>query len=379
MKIAIGIMLWNEEQTIGMTIDSIFSQTLLSEIKSNVESVEVVALANGCTDQSIPNARDAFSRNLAKCVLPCVQARVEELPKGRSPAWNWFVHERTSPDTSYILFMDADITINNHNAMWSMIDGLENSEYHPVAGALGIKDIDLQEHKTLLQRTTSSFTKMEQDARHFYLCGGLYCGRASFFRRIEFPKGFVCGDDGFIASMAITNFWTSDYEFDRILHPADATFVFESYSTLPRLFKQHRRRMVGSVVRTMILDYVRSKQSGGVPDAGSIIRNACQENPLWLEEHCRQQIAALGFWVVPPRTIFYRLTQLRRLSLWKKIARFPLAIVGTLWQAAVIVSANRAFHSGQYANVWTSMPNTRMMSPSETALTETNEQTVVRS
>lgn len=376
MKIAIGIMLWNEEGTIGMTIDSIFNQTLLKEYKSGIESVEVVALANGCTDQSIPNAKDAFARNLEKCDLPYVEARVEELPKGRSPAWNWFVHESTSPDTNYILFMDADIIINNDNAMWSMIDGLEKSPYHPVAGAFGIKDIDLKDRKSLMQRLTSSFTKMEHDARHFYMCGGLYCGRKSFFRQIEFPKGFVCGDDGFIATMAITNFMTTDYQFDRILHPKDATFVFEAYSTLPRLFKQHRRRMVGSAVRTMIIEYVRSKQILGSPDAGSIIRRACEENPSWLEEYCQQQIAKSGFWVVSPRVVLYRLTQLRRLSWSKKLMRFPLALAGMLWHAAVILSANRSFRSGQYANVWTNMPNTSMKSHSVVASTRASEPSV---
>ena len=373
MKISIGIMLWNEEGTIGMTIDSIFEQSLFKEYRSGIESIEVVALANGCTDQSIPNATAAFARNLERCGLPYVQARVEALPKGRSPAWNWFVHTRTSPDVDFILFMDADILINNENAMWSMVDGLNKSPYHPVAGAVGIKDIDLQERKSLSQRITSSFTKMEHDARHFYMCGGLYCGRASFFRRIEFPKGFVCGDDGFIASMAITNFFTTDYQFDRILHPVDASFVFEAYGTIPRLFKQHRRRMVGSAVRVMIIDYVRSKQTNGSPDAGTIIRKACQENPSWLEEYCRQRIANSGFGVVPPRAILYRLTQLRRLSLGKKIMRFPLALAGTIWQAAVILSANRSFRSGQYASVWTNMPNTRMKSASVVAETQTFE------
>ncbi len=378
MKIAIGIMLWNEEGTIGMTIDSIFEQTLLKDYKSGIESVEIVALANGCTDQSIPNARDAFARNLEKCNLPYVEARVEELPKGRSPAWNWFVHERTSRDITYILFMDADIIINNDNAMWSMIDGLENSPYHPVAGALGIKDIDLRDRKTLLQRLTSSMTKMEHDARHFYMCGGLYCGRGSFFRQMEFPKGFVCGDDGFIATMAITNFMTTDYQFDRILHPVDATFVFEAYSTIPHLFKQHRRRLVGGTVGKFIKDHVQSKQTNRLPDAGTIIRTECQQNPLWLEEYCRLRLAKAGFWVVPPSWVFYGLTQLRRLDWRKKIRRFPLVLVAAMWKLPVALSANRMFRSGRYTSVWTNIPNTRMMSQSEMAAPDSNEQMVVK-
>jgi glycosyltransferase involved in cell wall biosynthesis len=373
MKISIGIMLWNEEETIEMTIDSIFEQTLFKEYKSGIECVEVVALANGCTDKSIPRAKDAFVRNLDKCDLPYVEARVEELPKGRSPAWNWFVHERTSSDTTYLIFMDADIIINNDNAMWSMVEGLENSAYHPVAGALGIKDVDLKDRKTILQQLTSAFTRMEHDARHFYMCGGLYCGRVNFFRQIEFPKGFVCGDDGFIATMAITNFMTTNYEFDRILHPKDATFIFEAYNTIPRLFKQHRRRLVGATVGTFIKDYVRSKQTNGQPDAGTIIRTASKQNPLWLEEFCRERITNAGFWVVRPGWIFYGITQLRRLGWWKKIARLPLVLAGMVWKFPVAVSANWLLRSGQYANVWTNMPNTSMKSNSVVVSTRPSE------
>lgn len=362
MKISIGIMLWNEEGTIGMTIDSIFQQTFLREVKAGVEAVEVVALANGCTDASISNARNAFERNLKQCTVPYVTARVEELPKGRSPAWNRFVHELTSPDMGYILFMDADIQIPNANAMWSMVQGLEDSPYHPVAGALGIKDVELKPRKSVREKLSASMTKMEHDARHFYMCGGLYCGRTSFFRRLEFPQGFVCGDDGFLAFMAITNFMTTDYQFDRILHPPDASFVFEAYSTIPRLFKQHKRRQIGAAIQRMLKDYVRSQQTDNAPDAGTIIRRLCRDEPQWLERYARQRIADAGFWVIPLSSLTYRFTQLRRLSWARKLARLPLAVFGTVWLAGVVIAANRALRSGQYANAWVNMKNTRMVS-----------------
>ena len=81
MKIAVGIMLWNEDVSIARTIDSLFCQSLLSESKPGVESIEVVVLANGCTDDSVPNARAALDRNLADFSNSGVRARVEELPK----------------------------------------------------------------------------------------------------------------------------------------------------------------------------------------------------------------------------------------------------------------------------------------------------------
>jgi glycosyltransferase involved in cell wall biosynthesis len=360
MKISIGIMLWNEESTIEMTLDSLFQQSIFRDNSPSIESIEVVVLANGCTDQSIPNAKRGIMKNLESLKNSKVSARVEGLPKGRSPAWNKFVHELTAGDVDYIVFMDADISINNQNAIWSMVDGLARSEYHPVAGALGIKDIDLNSRKTLLQQVASSMTKMEHDARFFYLCGGLYCGKSSFFRRFEFPDGFICGDDAFIANLAITNFMTTDYQFDRILHPADAKFVFEAYSTVSRLFKQNRRRMIGARVRTIIQDFVRANQIDRYPDAGTVIRDACRKDPSWLINLTETTIAESGFWVVPMKTALYRVNQLRHVSWGKKIARVPLAIAGTIWQISIIISANRVFRRREHLGAWTNMQNTRM-------------------
>jgi len=256
--------------------------------------------------------------------------------------------------------MDADIVINNSNSIWSMVDGLENSPYHPLAGALGIKDIELRTQAASWEFMSRAMSRMERDARHYYMCGGLYCGRGSFLRQLEFPRGFVCGDDSYLAYLAITNLLTTSFEFDRILHPDDATFVFEAYSTIPKLFKQHRRRLVGEAVRGMLYDYVRSKQSDGQPDAGKIIRHACKEHPAWLEDEVNQRVAA-GFWVLHPRKILLRFTQLRRLSWFRKLARLPLACFGAVWSAGVILSANRMFRNGKYAGAWTNLQNTRLL------------------
>jgi glycosyltransferase involved in cell wall biosynthesis len=362
VRIAIGIMLWNEEGSIGLTIDSLFEQTLLSEMRSDVEQVEVVALANGCTDNSVPEARAAFDRNLKKCRLPYVQARVEELPgPNRANAWNQFVHHLTAPDTTYILLMDADIYINHRNAIASMVDGLQRDPYHPVAAALGIKDLELKPRKSLLDRLSLAMTRMEHQARLTYLCGGLYCGRASFLRRLEFPKGWVCGDDGFIAHLAITNFMTTEYQFDRILHPADASFVFEAYTTTARIFRQHVRRYIGLTVRGMIVDYVRAHQNQGQPDAGEILRRACREEPDWLNQLVRERTTKAGFWIVSPRAMLARFTQLRGKSLAKKLLKLPLAIAGSVWQTGVILAANRRMRAGRLAGVWENNRNGRLV------------------
>jgi glycosyltransferase involved in cell wall biosynthesis len=362
MKIAIGIATWNEEASIGLTLDSIFKQSLFQKSLAGLESIDVVVLANGCTDESVPRAEAALQRNLALSKLKCVTGRVIEIPTpGKSNAWNCFMHEITSSDVDYMFMMDADIILNREDTMWNMVHGLACSPRQHVAAALAIKDIELRPRKTFWHRLSLSFTNLEREARHYYMCGALYCGRASFFRNWLFPEGWVSGDDGWLAWMAVTNFLTTEQEFDRILYPQDAEFVFEAYTSIPKLFRQHRRRQIGSAIRQIVMDFVRSKQIDSQPDAGFIVRSACSLDPNWLKKEIEGRLRVKGFWVIPWRNLGYRFTQLRRQPFHKKIMKMPLVAIGTVWHAAVIVSANRMFQTRTFSGAWQSNPNTRLV------------------
>ena len=361
MRISIGIMLWNEESSVGSVIDSLFRQTLFTKPILGVESVDLVILANGCTDESIPNALAAMERNMDSCQTPYVSSRVIELPRNKQRAWNQFVHRLTPENTDYIFSMDADIVVTDPRALEDLLEGLENNPRPNVATADGLKHIELLKKRNLWQALTLAMTRMFHDARQYHVNGHLYCGRANFLRRLEFPRGFVSGDDGFIGLMTITNLMTTEYELDRIHYLDRPTYVFEAYLSPSRLFRQHRRRMVGATVSAMILDYISSKQVDGKPDAGIILRKLCKEDPEWLNRYVTEQIHQRGFWVAPLSGVMYRFTHLRRLSLSRKILRFPLACAGAVWSLGVIIAANRMFRSGTYVSAWENMPNSEAL------------------
>ena len=354
-------MLWNEEASIGPVIDSLFKQTLIAKSITGVDGVDLAVLANGCTDESIPNAHAALDRNLVDCHVPYVSTRVIELPKGRQPTWNKFIHHLTPVDTEYIFCMDADIVIADPKALENMLFGLEANPGQHVATADGIKHIELFDRRSLWQTLTLEMTRMFHDARSYRVNGQLYCGRVNFFRSIEFPKGFVCGDDGFIGMMAISNLMTTESELDRICYLDRPTYVYEAYLSPSRLFRQHRRRMVGAITNAMIRDYVTAKQVDHKPDAGVILRRECKENPEWFNNCVAEQIRQRGFWVAPFRGVKYRFTQLRGLSIRKKILRFPLACAGAIWSLGLIIAANQMFRSGTYNGAWENVPNSEAL------------------
>ncbi len=377
MIIALGIMLWNEERSIGMTVDSLFEQTLLTNHDDQIESIHVTVLANGCTDNSVPEAEEAIKRNLKECPLDNIDAQVVELKeKGRSNAWNSFVHELAPEDVSYIFLMDADIIIDNPETCRNMVAGLESHPECYVASSLGIKDIEKHDQHSVMSRLTLKMTQLEHNARLAYLCGGLYVGRADFFRRFLFPKGFVCGDDGFIKTLATTNLMTTEHEFHRVYQTPEATFEFEAYTAISVLFKQHVRRAVGTTVREMINDYVRLERLKTNKDAGEIIISATEADPDWLLKYQEEIIIQRGFWVIPPSKITYRFTQLRGKSLAYRLAKIPLVLLGTVWLTAVILVANRKLKKKDYLGVWLNNPNERMLSNKSNYIPKESKSTI---
>ena len=360
LKICIGIMLWNEEDSIAMTIDSIFQQTLLKEQRGDIGSIEVIALANGCTDQSVTRAAQAFARNLLECPLPYLSARVDELPKGKLGAWNHYVHEATPSDADYLFFADADVKIHE-GAMAALLDGLERNDYYHVASGHGLKDIELDASRTLWERMTLQATNVARGARLSYVCGQCYGGRADFFRKFMFPEGFLCGDDALVMVMAVTNLLTTEYQFDRVYHDPRATFVFEAYTSPRLLFRQHVRRQSGAAIRTMMQDYLRLQRTEEDRDAGATIFRLSRQNPLWLVDHSKEIKKQRGFWVIPCSQCLKKVSQLRAKSLRYRMLNLPLVLASTLWQLAVIVSANRRLRNDSIAELWENNPNRRMI------------------
>lgn len=362
MKIAIGIMLWNEETSVGMTIDSLFQQTIISNHNNRINSVDIIALANGCTDNSVAVAQSACSRNLEQCKLPYVRANVVELLiASKLNAWNTFVHDLTSHDVDYLILMDADIYLDKRDSLENMVFGLESHPECHVVSALGLKDTELKDQRSLLETLSLRLTRLEQNAQMTYVCGPLYGGRSKFFRTFKFPNGFVCGDDGFISTMATTNLLTTDHEFQRVYLAPKTTYVFEAYTGIITLFRQHVRREVGAVVRRMIVEHLMGivRQKGS--NAGEILLQKAKKDPDWLLRLQEKKFHELGFWVISPRRLKYRFTQLRGKSIGYKISKLPIVLLGTIWLGAVIIAANRKILHKEHLKVWLNNTNTRLV------------------
>src|SRR5262245_24245425 len=110
MRISIGILAWNEESSISCTIESVLAQSLLTSGKA--ESVEIICVANGCTDSTAERASQALARLPESPAGTEIRCRVEEIQRpSKENAWNQFVHELSQNDADYLVLMDGDVAI----------------------------------------------------------------------------------------------------------------------------------------------------------------------------------------------------------------------------------------------------------------------------
>jgi len=138
MRLSVGIFAHNEEQTIGATLGSLFRQTLLGagvRDELGVSWIEVLCLANGCTDRTVDVAR-THGAGLG----PHLSYRVVEMPeRGKSRTWNAYVHELSDPSAEFLILMDADVIFERDDVLEQLLRQLLADRHAEVATDTPVK------------------------------------------------------------------------------------------------------------------------------------------------------------------------------------------------------------------------------------------------
>jgi glycosyltransferase involved in cell wall biosynthesis len=364
MRINIGMVAWNEEGSINLAIKSLFRQTIFKRYQKDIELIKFFVLANGCTDNTVKVANTAIGKYLNECRLSYISAKVLEYKHpSKAITWNRFVHEVSDNEADYLFMMDADIEINNTETCWILIKSLEDNQFAYASGATAIKDLFFKKPKTITDRISLAMTDMEHNARFTHLAGGLFCGRSSFLRKIWIPNGML-SIDGFINSLAKTSFLTSEeIQHNRILAPRKATFLFEAYDRLNELYPNHCRRYAGKVIHNIIFsDFSETLElSKFSQDASDILRDRYLSDHDWMIKLISNRIQSLGWGAFPWQTITLRWSQFKLQPLNKKVFRWPLVLIGTIWQGAVLIGSYRTLKKGEIFKIWKDTQNRRLI------------------
>jgi len=77
--VSIGIIAWNEEEAIETALQSLWQQSLFTQVSRRGLRAEIICVANGCTDQTAAIARRFFERIKSDPIAASVSCRVIEV------------------------------------------------------------------------------------------------------------------------------------------------------------------------------------------------------------------------------------------------------------------------------------------------------------
>lgn len=348
--VSIGILAWNEEDAIGAMLTSLFKQSLFAELRHRNLRCEIICVANGCTDRTVPVAQttlDFHARTHEH--RQAFSSRVLDLAeRGKTNAWNVFVHEASAPETKFLFLMDGDIVIHAPGTLWNMLCALWDQPDANVAVDQPLKDLGFKPNRSLRESFSLAASRLTQTASA-QLTGQLYCLRAGVARNIHLPRGLTSNEDGFIKCVVCTDFLTRESMPRRIVHARAASHIFEAYTSLGDILRNQKRQMMGQTFVHILVD--KRLRALTLEQKQAFARTVAQletADPCWLKrllaEHLRE---TRYFWRLFPGALTHRLERLARIKDGREFFRhLPVACLGTGMGVITCWLAHRALRRG---------------------------------
>ncbi len=340
--LSIGIMAWNEEASIGPMLASLFGQSLFAHLAARGERCEVVCLANGCSDRTVPVAAEIFARmERDHPARRGLTARVEDITTpGRNNAWNRFVHEYSARETRFICLMDADIEFNRPDTLELVLTELERNAHLGGASDTPVKRIANAAQPTLRERLSLATSEMTGTIAG-RLNGMLYCLRADIARNLYLPRDVLANDDGFFKAAICTNFFQTPLDPTKVVSVREATHLYDPYLAWRDVLNNQKRQMIGQATVHVIIEHVMTLPAPERARLAATLQRFEAQDPDWLKKLIDAHVArTFFFWQLFPGILGFRWRRLGQMPGWQRVTHFPAALAGfgvtlvACWQAA---------------------------------------------
>ncbi|HMJ05130.1 MAG TPA: glycosyltransferase family A protein, partial [Chthoniobacterales bacterium] len=335
----------NEEQNIGATLGSLFRQTLLTEPKRlDVSSIEILCLANGCSDGTVELA----TSHGMKLTSP-IRYQVVDIPEpGKSRTWNLYVHDLSDRAADFLILMDADIIFESDDVLEQLLQQLLADPHAEVATDTPIKSLP-REKKNVSITDRSSLAASEQKSKVGMLCGQLYCARAEALRRIWLPPELPV-EDGYLAAMITTSGFTCATDLGRIAWVPTARHFFRTHRSVAAFISHEARIIVGSTINSWLFTVL--WEQGREGHAGAFVARQNRADRNWVTRLIQQKVSAGGAWLVPKHFLMWRLDPLKGQPLSRVLRRAPIALAATALNFVACIRANAILKRENAAAHW---------------------------
>jgi hypothetical protein len=348
MRISIGILAHNESCTVGKTILSLASQSLLQRDCAGVEAIQVVCVPNGCSDDTASVARESLARLLTEVENPLLSTGVHELERAGKPrSWNAFVHEQSDPAATHLILLDADIDLTSPDALEALVQVLRDNPQGYASVGVPIKRRTDRFPFFLFEKMSRGASSLTQ-AGTVGLNGGLYCARAEKLRQIWLPNELLV-EDGFIKAMLITDFFKRQDAPPRLLRAKAARYEIDAYLHPLALFRHERRLIVGTALNALAYT-----ELWGLPpetDVSDYVRERVVDEEPWLWRLLAAHADGRGWWLMPEGSfravLFKRFRGLKQMGRASALRALPAALLSVAFELPVILGANRELRKGR--------------------------------
>lgn len=355
LKVTIGMLAWNEETGILPALESICNQSLFQNAVDLGVELELLVIANGCTDRTVEITRSFFSR--ARETFPDggpVELRLKEVSEaGFANAWNLLSHSFSRRDADFIFFINADIVITQSDLFEKMLDKLQENQGLLVVSPKGHKHIEAAKCKSLFDRINLAVTRFSDASQSGQVRGHCFCARSSVMRSVWLPRKFPGAVDGLFKRLVVTDM-VSRPDDSSCIGVIDTGYTFEAYRTLRDIANRRVRLFVGQTfIETLVRHIKTMREIRPEMDATAYLRERDKTDPSWLHRLVQLSIKqnGLGFTMPSP---WFRFRYLHRSDLgnFRKAVMLPVALIAFTFDLPVFIAAAIRLKTGKVSNVW---------------------------
>ncbi|PHS29819.1 MAG: hypothetical protein COA95_11080 [Methylophaga sp.] len=348
MKVSIGILAYNEENTIVSTIEQILLQDVFHMPACEIQ---IVVVANGCTDNTSIVAKKVLQSHKIRKNFIFDTVNLEQA--GKSNAWNEFIHAYSWQDADFVILVDADIEFGSNNVLKRLVESLSENINANVSIDLVKKDIEKKIKKGVISQLSLKLSDSKKSNIYKSIAGSLYCARGNVARGIYMPNGLPV-EDGFFRAMIVTDNFTHLDDNSKIVIVDDVCHYFQAVLSPLSLYKHEKRLIIGIVVNAIIYAHLWSEVKKQSLDAGEIVKNLNELDRDWLINLIDQYKNKYGFWLTPRSIMTKHINNVMKSdrSTIKKLLLLPISFVASSASTIIALDVNFFFRKNNGIGHW---------------------------
>ena len=344
-RVCVGVLAHNEARGIGAMIGRLVEQSLLRDAS---RAVDVVVLANGCSDATVERAVGACE-GLSRVGSGLVaNLRVVEIKErvGKVGAWNAFVH-RLSGDADVLVLVDADVSFSSVD---HLLEGVQVLEANPEAQIAAPWAERVISGRTLLSRVAGASSNFSFDDTA--MCGQSYTLRADVARKLTLPTGVL--DDGFIKAMVVTDMFTrSDPDILNRFVRLATSVRYVPETTIRGLFTHETSLTVGMSVNAYLFElFDHQRRTATTFNAADWLREQAEGDSDWFSKFMKGEIDTRGWRCVPAGVRNRRIYRSKMLPVVRRLKRLPLTVGAWVFDQLVVLKATHILRTGRGMSYW---------------------------